>query len=170
MAPRPGVFDHGANCVGWKSHATHEALPGVHDLALLERVWKTRGSLLRSHPLGLLRRMGLTRARRYCSEVNLTTRSGECQCPGRILTPEVKLPISRCHRLDTSLKHEISGSSDSSGAEPLAHHGPVSINRHRAAGCDVDQGVAARAAATPIVPMLLVLTRRTRPGRRPPAS
>src|SRR4029450_5286606 len=50
VAPRPGAFDHGSDCVGWKSYATHELLPGVHDLALLERVWKIRGSLLRSHP------------------------------------------------------------------------------------------------------------------------
>src|SRR5215470_6092736 len=50
VAPHPGAFDHGADCVGWKSDATHEALPGVHDLAFLERVWKTGDSLLRSHP------------------------------------------------------------------------------------------------------------------------
>src|SRR2546430_1292395 len=85
-----------------------------------------------SDPLGLLRGMGRTRARRCCNVNDRTVtkmsmpRGASSQRPlGYEGTELVKptnahLSISRCHRLDISLNHEISQSRDSSGAEQFA--------------------------------------------------
>src|SRR4030095_12182753 len=94
MATHPGAFDHGADGVGWKSHATHEALPGVHDLALLERVWKTRGSVLRGHPtLSVSYAEEVVREPGVIERDKVRTRPIICECPCRI-SPASTLPSS----------------------------------------------------------------------------
>jgi len=48
-ATRPGVFDDGADGVGWKFRATHKPVPGVHDLGFLVRVRNTGDTVSRCH-------------------------------------------------------------------------------------------------------------------------
>src|SRR6266850_6675435 len=81
MASRPGAFDHVADDVGWKSHATHEAFPGVHNLVFLVRVGKTGDSVLRCHAaFSVSYAEGVLSASRFSAARNANYRVMRCQC------------------------------------------------------------------------------------------
>src|SRR6267142_286287 len=80
MASRPGAFDHVADDVGWKSHATHEAFPGVHNLVFLVRVGKTGDSVLRCHAaFSVSYAEGVLPASRFSAARNANYRVMTCQ-------------------------------------------------------------------------------------------